>query len=88
VAELIDLEHWRRALRLVPILVDRFGAAHFVDKNGGFARDKLARCVALACEWIARRSGRDVDDDFRPRVERLLKSVVRERVREASARRS
>lgn len=82
----IDLEHWRRAARLCPILVDRFGAAFFVENAASFALDeaRLERCTDLACEWITRRSGRDVDDAQRARVARLVRALVIEGLAEGS----
>lgn len=83
---LVDLEHWRRAARLCPILVDRFGAAFFVKHpaTGALDDDRLARCTDLACEWIGRRSGREVDDDQRARVARLVRDLIGERLAEGS----
>ena len=80
--ELVDLEHWRRAQRLCPILVDRFGAAFFVKDAAGFVLDddRVARAAALAVEWIGRRTGRLVDDDLAVRIDRVLRAVVVERL--------
>jgi hypothetical protein len=84
--DVVDLEHWRRAHRLCPILVDRFGAAFFVVDARTFSLDegRVARCTALAAEWIGRRSGRDVDDAFRLRLSRLVRELVFERLAEGS----
>lgn len=84
--DLVDLEHWRRAHRLCPILVDRFGAAFFVVDAPAFVlhEPRLARCTALAAEWIGRRSGRDVDDAFRQRLSRWMRALVIERLTEGS----
>ncbi len=86
VSGLVDLEHWRRAARLCPILVDRFGAAFFVRDAASFVLDdaRLGRCTDLACEWIGRRSGREVDDAQRGRVARLVRELVVERLAEGS----
>jgi hypothetical protein len=89
VGDLVDLEHWRRAHRLCPILVDRFGAAFFVEGQGNVVvvdEARLARCADLAAEWIGRRSGRAVDDEFHARLGRMLRELVVERVLEGSAR--
>ena len=84
--DLVDLDHWRRAHRLCPILVDRFGAAFFVvdPRTCTFDDDRVSRCTALAAEWIGRRSGRAVDDAFRLRLSRLVRGLVVERLAEGS----
>lgn len=85
---LVDLEHWRRAQRLCPILVDRFGAAFFVKDAAARVLDdgRVARAKDLAIEWIGRRSGRAVDDDFAVTIERILRDLVVERIAEGSVR--
>ncbi len=85
-ADVIDLEHWRRAHRLCPILVDRFGAAFFcIDTHTrAFDDERIWRCAVLAADWIGRRSGRIVDDAFRLRLSRLVRTLVIERLTEGS----
>ena len=82
----VDLEHWRRAHRLCPILVDRFGAAYFVvdPRTSRLDDGRVARATALAAEWIGRRSGRLVDDGFRVRLSRMVRELVFERLAEGS----
>lgn len=91
---IVDLEHWRRARRLLPILVDRHGLGFFLDEATAFpakprlARDRVARCVEVAASWIERRSGRDIDDDGRQTLHRYLLRILDERLRgEPSVRR-
>lgn len=86
VGDLVDLEHWRRAQRLCPILVDRFGAAFFVKDAAARVLDdgRVARATDLAIEWIGRRSGRAVDDVFKGRIARILRDLVVERLVEGS----
>ncbi|MBM4279302.1 MAG: hypothetical protein FJ137_00605 [Deltaproteobacteria bacterium] len=76
----VDLEHWRRAQRLLPILIDRFGVSFFVLEGGGLDDGRLARCAELAGDWIERRSGRAVDDGGRERLYRMLRDRVTERL--------
>ncbi len=85
-ADVVDLEHWRRAHRLCPILVDRFGAAFFVvdARTAALDEGRLARCTALAAEWIERRSGRHVDEAFHQRLSRIVRELVIERLAEGS----
>ena len=88
VGDLVDLEHWRRAQRLCPILIDRFGAAFFVKDAAARVLDdgRVARARDLAVEWISRRSGRFVDDEFVTRIDRILRELVVERLIEGSVR--
>jgi hypothetical protein len=78
----IDLEHVRRSRRLLAILVDRFGVAHFLD--GSHARRVNPRAcedaIALACTWIERRTGRDVADDIAAMMRRDLRRLLRSRI--------
>lgn len=87
-AELVDLDHWRRATRLCPIFIDRFGLGFFVKDigNGHLDEERLLRCTDLAAEWISRRSGRVINDDGRARIARLLRSLVVEQLRAGSLR--
>lgn len=80
--DLVDLEHWRRALRLCPILVDRFGADFFVKDAASVVLDegRLARAGDLAVEWIGRRSGRVVDDVFAARIHKMVRDLVVEQL--------
>ncbi|HEY1101735.1 MAG TPA: hypothetical protein VGF99_22535 [Myxococcota bacterium] len=85
----VDLEQWRRAQRLLPILVDRHGLSFFVDGSSFPALptlrgDRLERCVAVAAAWIEHRTGRGVDDDGRATLLMLLRSLLRDRLRAGS----
>jgi hypothetical protein len=90
----IDLEQWRRARRLLPILVDRHGLAFFLDEHAAFPRPprlstgRIERCVEVAAQWIERRTGRAIDDEGRVALRRLLVRHLDERLRgDASLRR-
>jgi len=85
-AELVDLDHWRRATRLCPIFLDRFGLGFFVKDAAHLDEQRLLRCTDLAAEWISRRSGRLVNDDGRARISRLLRALVLEQIRAGSLR--
>jgi hypothetical protein len=80
----VDLEHWRRAQRLLPILIDRFGVSFFVLDGGCLDDTKLARCTELAADWIERRSGRGVDDGGRERLYRMLRDRIAARLAEGA----
>lgn len=83
----VDLQQWRRGRRLLPILVDRHGLAFFLDEGGGFPAtpvvlpERLARCVAVAADWIEMRSGRGVDDEGRASLLLQLRVILRDRLR-------
>jgi len=82
----VDLEQWRRARRLLPILVDRHGLAFFLDERFVFpspprlATGRVERCVEVAASWIERRTGRVVDDEGRATLRRYLLRLLDERV--------
>jgi hypothetical protein len=82
----VDLDHWRRARRLLPILVDRHGLAFFLDDHVGFPAPpvlhecRLQRCVDVAAGWLERRSGRLVDDVGRETLLGLLRQLLLQRV--------
>jgi hypothetical protein len=78
----VDLEQWRRAQRLLPIFIDRFGVSYFVQDGGRLDDTRLARCAELAGDWIERRSGRLVDATGRERLYRMLRDRVAERLAE------
>jgi len=83
----VDLEQWRRARRLLPILVDRHGLAFFLDEQTTFphpprlAAGRVERCVEVAAQWIERRTGRVVDDEGRVALRRHLVRHLDERLR-------
>ena len=83
----VDLEQWRRAQRLLPILVDRHGLSFFLDDPVAFPSlptlrlERLERCVAVAADWIEHRSGRSVDDDGRATLLVQLRGLLVERLR-------
>ena len=82
-----DLDHVRRSKRLLAILVDRFGVAHFL--TGHIAGRVNARAcedaVALACAWIERRSGRVVDDDVVRMMRKDLRRLLVRRIGDGAA---
>lgn len=88
-AIVIDLDHVRRARRVLPILVERFGMAHFLAAETAETLDSGAidgpacdDAVALAGVWIERRSGRSVsaaiEEIMRRELRRLLVMGIRE----------
>ena len=87
VAVSIDLEHVRRSRRLLAILVDRFGVAHFLE--GGHARCVNPRAcedaIALACAWIERRTGREVAEDIAGMMRRDLQRILKSRIASGAA---
>jgi hypothetical protein len=87
VARPIDLDHARRARRLIAILVDRFGVTHFLEGRGP-GRVSARACddaVALACAWIERRSGRVVGPFIEEMMRRDLNRLLRQRIAEGAA---
>lgn len=81
-----DLEHVRRGRRLLAILVERFGVAHFLERAN--ARANARACddaVALACTWIERRTGRVVGASVIELLKRELRGILRRRVAEGAA---
>lgn len=81
-----DLEHVRRGRRLLAILVDRFGVAHFLEHAGGRANARACDdAVALARTWIERRTGRVVHGQVLELLRRDLLKMLRRRVAEGAA---
>lgn len=84
-----DLEHVRRARRLLAILVDRFGVGHFIrtDAHGAGLLDERAcdDAIALARIWIERRTGRDVEEDVARMMRKHLRRLLVERIRGGAA---
>ncbi len=82
---IFDLDHWRRARRLLPILVDRHGLSWFLvdtfPKRPRFDDSRLERCVDVAADWIARRSGRPVDEHGRATMLQMLQQHLRDSLR-------
>jgi len=81
----VDLDQWRRARRLLPILVDRHGLAWFLDGDtfpapARLDDDRVERCVQVAATWIERRSGRAVDAHGLQTMRTLLIQHLRELV--------
>jgi hypothetical protein len=85
----IDLDHWRRARRLLPILVDRHGVAFFLDSAVSFPHPpvfcakRMARAVDVAAHWIEMRSGRVVDACGRETLLAHLRRVLEARAQAA-----
>lgn len=81
-----DLEHVRRGRRLLAILVDRFGVAHFLEHADARANVRVCEdAVALAATWIERRTGRVVQGIVLELLRRDLKKMLRRRVAEGAA---
>jgi hypothetical protein len=81
-----DLDHVRRSRRLLGILVDRFGVAHFLAAQRGRVSARACEdAVALACAWIERRTGRAVADDVVRMMRKDLRRLLTRRIREGAA---
>jgi hypothetical protein len=82
-----DLEHVRRSRRLLAILVDRFGVAHFLEARGARRVNERAceDAIALARTWIERRTGRSVDDEIARLMRRDLRRLLLRRIAEGTA---
>ena|SRR5437879_472942 len=81
-----DLDHVRRAKKLITILVDRFGVSHFVvGRNVRVNQRACEDAVALACAWIERRTGRTVDDEVTRIMRKDLRRLLVQRIGEGAA---
>lgn len=89
-AEVIEIDHVRRARRLLAILVERFGVRHYLaggcDAHFRIDPVRVDDSVALASEWIARRSGSDPSDGARQYMQRELRRILIRRVAEGLLR--
>ena len=85
--ELIDLEHVRRGQRLFAIFVQRFGIEHFLAADTGqiprLDPDRLEQAVELACGWLERRAGRQIN----PGMRTMLRKRLRRRLLQSLAER-
>lgn len=85
----IDLDHFRRARRLLTILVDRFGVAHFLaaEVGGAGSMDERAceGAVSLASAWIERRSGRTVAPEIEQMMRKELRRLLVSRIQAGAA---
>jgi hypothetical protein len=82
----IDLDHVRRAKKLLSILVDRFGVAHFlVGRHVRVSGRACEDAVVLACTWIERRTGRSVDDEVVKLMRKELRRLLVRRIGEGAA---
>jgi hypothetical protein len=90
--ELIDLEHTRRARRMLGILLARFGVLHFLRESPErpfpprIDEERLLDAVDLAMEWIERRTGRVPTEDTRHRMTSALRRALVTRVAESMVR--
>jgi hypothetical protein len=81
-AEIIDLDHARRARRMLGILIQRFGYEHFLihERPAVFPprvdEHHLDDAITLAATWIERRSGRVLGATLRARMRRDLRRRV------------
>ena len=81
-----DLDHVRRAKKLITILVDRFGVSHFVTgRNVSVNQRACDDAVALACAWIERRTGRHVADEIARIMRKDLRRLLVQRIGEGAA---
>jgi hypothetical protein len=88
--EVIDIDHVRRARRLLAILVERFGVRHYLE-GGSEASWRIdpARvddAVSLAIEWITRRSGSRPGEAVAVYMQRELRRILILRVAEGLLR--
>jgi hypothetical protein len=83
-----DLDHVRRGKRLLAILVDRFGVAHFLTGSAKLGRVNSRACedaIALACAWIERRTGRPVAEEIARMMRKDLRRLLVARIRDGAA---
>jgi hypothetical protein len=76
VAEVISLEHVRRAQRLVALVVDRVGLDHFSDRASIPPRIDLERedeALEMCADWIERRTGARVSGGTREVMRKQLR---------------
>lgn len=90
VSTVVDLDQWRRAQRLLPILVDRHGLRFFLEDDDfphhpTLDVDRIDRAADVAADWIERRSGRDVDAHGRDALRRQLTGLLVDRLRSGAA---
>jgi hypothetical protein len=93
----IDLEHVRRARRVLDLLVLRFGVSHFLETRADAqGRERRARggrlspaacddAISLARNWIERRTGRPVTESVIRMMRRDLRTMLARRIREGAA---
>jgi hypothetical protein len=86
VVDVIPLDHIRRSRKLLRLLVERFGVEHFLEAQA----DAVPRinpgaadaAVALAVDWIERRTGGDVERAAMEVMERQLRRLLIVRIAE------
>ena len=75
-ADVISLEHVRRAQRLVALVVDRVGLDHFADRGHIPPRidpDREEETLEMCADWIFKRTGRTVSAGTREVMRRQLR---------------
>ena len=78
-ADVISLEHIRRAQRLVALVVDRVGLDHFLRRDQVPPRidhDREEETLDLCADWIERRTGKDVPHATREVMRKQLRRHV------------
>lgn len=74
-ADVISLEHIRRAQRLVALVVDRVGLDHFLRRDQvppRIDRGREEETLDLCVDWIERRTGKDVGSATREVMRKQL----------------
>jgi hypothetical protein len=90
--ELVDLEHTRRARRMLGILLTRFGVSHFLRESPErpfpprIDEARLDDAVTLAMDWIEKRTGRAPSDGTRRRMSAAMRRALVTRVAESMVR--
>ncbi|MFZ9888365.1 MAG: hypothetical protein ACO3JL_12760 [Myxococcota bacterium] len=86
VADVIPFEHIRRSRRLFALLVDQLGLEHFLDSSEERVPRLRQRAVEdaidLCADWIARRTGRVVNEAALEVMDRQLRRLLILRVAE------
>ena len=86
VADVIPLEHIRRSRRLLRLLVERLGVDHFLEAETDavprISPGAAAAAVALARDWIERRTGGVVERAAMEVMERQLRRLLIVRIAE------
>jgi hypothetical protein len=87
----IDLDHVRRARRVLQLLVERFGVVHFMesaerrDTKRKVSKSAVEDAVALARSWIERRTGRPVTEEVLQLMRKDLRTLLVRRISEGAA---
>lgn len=90
VADVIEIDHIRRARKLFSILLGRMGVEYFLSpREGPRPRIDPRRChdtLELCCDWIHRRTGTVVPDATREVMQRQLRRLLIQQIAETLVR--